>query len=106
MADILVLYYSHTGAVKELANHIARGVESVAGMSARVRTVPKLSIVTEIAAPPVPESGARVPGAVAARRRHQAKDHPGAFHWNADGFHHGGRRRVPTAERRRSADCR
>ncbi len=58
MADILVLYYSHTGAVKDLANHIARGVESVAGMSARVRTVPKLSIVTEIAAPPVPESGA------------------------------------------------
>lgn len=58
MADILVLYYSHTGAVKELANHIARGVESVANMSARVRTVPKLSIVTEIAAPPVPESGA------------------------------------------------
>ena len=58
MADILVLYYSHTGAVKELANHIARGVESVADMSARVRTVPKVAIVTEVAAPAVPESGA------------------------------------------------
>jgi NAD(P)H dehydrogenase (quinone) len=58
MADILVLYYSHTGAVKELANHIARGVESVADMSARVRTVPKVSPVTEVAAPAVPESGA------------------------------------------------
>jgi NAD(P)H dehydrogenase (quinone) len=58
MADILVLYYSHTGAVKELANHIARGVESVADMSVRVRTVPKVSPVTEVAAPAVPESGA------------------------------------------------
>ena len=58
MSDILVLYYSHTGAVKELANHIARGVESVADMSARVRTVPKVAIVTEVAAPAVPESGA------------------------------------------------
>ena len=58
MGDILVLYYSHTGAVKELANHIARGVESVADMSARVRTVPKVAIVTEVAAPAVPESGA------------------------------------------------
>jgi NAD(P)H dehydrogenase (quinone) len=58
MADILVLYYSHTGAVKELANHIARGVESVADMSARVRTVPKVAFVTEVAAPAVPESGA------------------------------------------------
>ena len=58
MSDILVLYYSHTGAVKELANHIARGIESVADMSARVRTVPKVAIVTEVAAPAVPESGA------------------------------------------------
>jgi len=34
MADILVLYYSHTGSVRELATHIARGVESVSGMTA------------------------------------------------------------------------
>jgi len=58
MADILVLYYSHTGAVKELANHIARGVESIADMTARVRTVPKIAPITAVAAPLVPDSGA------------------------------------------------
>jgi NAD(P)H dehydrogenase (quinone) len=58
MSDILVLYYSHTGSVKELANHIARGIESVPGMSARLRTVPKVSAVVESPAAPVPDSGA------------------------------------------------
>lgn len=57
MADILVLYYSHTGSVQELANHVARGVDSVAGMSARVRTVPKVTTVTEAASPAVPDNG-------------------------------------------------
>ncbi len=57
MADILVLYYSHTGSVRELAQHIARGVESVNGMSARVRTVPKVSTVTEAVAPTIPDDG-------------------------------------------------
>jgi NAD(P)H dehydrogenase (quinone) len=57
MSDILVLYYSHTGAVRELAQHIARGVESISGMSARVRTVPKVSTVTEATAPAVPGEG-------------------------------------------------
>jgi NAD(P)H dehydrogenase (quinone) len=58
MADILVLYYSHTGSVRELATHFARGVDAVPGMSARMRTVPKVSTVVETAAPAVPESGA------------------------------------------------
>jgi NAD(P)H dehydrogenase (quinone) len=58
MADILVLYYSHTGSVRELATHIARGVESVPGLSARMRTVPKVSTVVETLAAPVPDSGA------------------------------------------------
>lgn len=58
MADILVLYYSHSGSVRELARHIARGVESVAGMSARVRTVPKVATVTQVAEPDVPVEGA------------------------------------------------
>lgn len=57
MADILVLYYSHSGAVQALANHVARGVESVAGMSARVRTVPKVSTVIEATAHAVPSAG-------------------------------------------------
>jgi NAD(P)H dehydrogenase (quinone) len=58
MPDILVLYYSHSGSVRELARHIARGIESVPGASARLRTVPKVAPVTRQAEPAVPESGA------------------------------------------------
>jgi NAD(P)H dehydrogenase (quinone) len=58
MADILVLYYSATGSVRRLADAVARGVESVDGMRARVRTVPKVAPVTEKAAPAVPPEGA------------------------------------------------
>lgn len=57
MADILVLYYSHSGSVRELARHIARGIDSVPSMAARVRTVPKVSTVTEATAPAVPDDG-------------------------------------------------
>ncbi len=57
MADILILYYSHSGSVRELARHIARGVESVAGMSARLRTVPRVAPVTKLAEPDVPPEG-------------------------------------------------
>jgi len=58
MSSILVLYYSRYGAVKQLAQHIARGVESVDGMEARIRTVPPVSPNTEATEPAVPESGA------------------------------------------------
>jgi len=58
MADILVLYYSATGSLKSLAQAVARGVDSVEGMHARVRTVPKVAPVTEVAAPAVPPDGA------------------------------------------------
>ena len=58
MSDILVLYYSNSGSVRELAQHVARGVESVADMTARVRTVPKVSTVIEATAPAVPDEGA------------------------------------------------
>ena len=58
MADILVLYYSATGSVRALAQSVARGIDSVDGMHARVRTVPKVAPVVEKAAPPVPEEGA------------------------------------------------
>ncbi|HEU4517322.1 MAG TPA: NAD(P)H:quinone oxidoreductase [Steroidobacteraceae bacterium] len=43
MLDILVLYYSRHGATAELARHVARGVEGVAGSRARLRTVPPLA---------------------------------------------------------------
>ncbi|MEO6148088.1 MAG: NAD(P)H:quinone oxidoreductase [Sulfuriferula sp.] len=58
MQDILVLYYSQNGAVKQLAQLIAHGIESIPGMQARIRTVPKVASITRTAAPPVPESGA------------------------------------------------
>ena len=56
--DILVLYYSHHGAVREMAQLIARGVGEVNGAVARVRTVPRVSTVTEAGEPAVPGSGA------------------------------------------------
>lgn len=55
---ILVLYYSKSGAVAQLANYLARGVESVAGMEARLRTVPAVSTVCEATAEAVPQEGA------------------------------------------------
>src|SRR5688500_17191898 len=58
MAEVLVLYYSATGSVRTLAQAVARGVESVDGMRARLRTVPKVAPVVERAEPPVPSEGA------------------------------------------------
>jgi NAD(P)H dehydrogenase (quinone) len=58
MPEVLVLYYSATGAVRALAQSVARGVDSVEGMRARVRTVPKVAPVVEKSSPPVPPEGA------------------------------------------------
>lgn len=58
MKEILVLYYSQGGAVREMAQLIARGVESVKGVKARIRTVPKVSANCEATEPEVPASGA------------------------------------------------
>ena len=58
MPDILVLYYSRGGSVARLARQIARGVEEVPGMQARLRSVPPVAAVTQQTAPPVPEEGA------------------------------------------------
>ena len=57
MADVLVLYYSRNGATESLAREIARGIDAVDGMSARLRTVPAVSSVTDAVESPVPESG-------------------------------------------------
>ena len=53
-----MLFYSHHGAVREMAQLVARGVNEVAGTAARVRTVPRVSTVTEASEPAIPESGA------------------------------------------------
>ena len=56
--DILVLYYSRSGHTAQLARLIARGVEEVPGMRARLRQVPPVAPVTELAQPPEPDEGA------------------------------------------------
>ncbi|MEK7759031.1 MAG: hypothetical protein AAB304_05455, partial [Pseudomonadota bacterium] len=43
MPEILILYYSRHGAVHGMAQQIARGVESVPGMQARLRSVPPVA---------------------------------------------------------------
>ncbi len=58
MRDVLVLYYSQTGAVKNLAQFIARGIGQVQGVKARLRTVPKVAPLTHALSPAVPDSGA------------------------------------------------
>ncbi len=56
--EVLVLYYSHQGSVREIARHIARGIEQIPGAVARLRTVPKVSSVCEATAATVPDDGA------------------------------------------------
>lgn len=58
MPDILILYYSHSGSVAAMADLIARGVEEVPEMNARLRTVPKVANVITAIEPAVPSSGA------------------------------------------------
>ena len=58
MTEILVLYFSAGGSVREMAQLVARGIHQVAGASARVRTVPPVAPRTLVAEPPVPDDGA------------------------------------------------
>jgi len=57
MAEVLVLYYSQGGAVREMAQLIARGIESNANIKARIRSVPKVSSNCEATEPDIPTSG-------------------------------------------------
>jgi NAD(P)H dehydrogenase (quinone) len=57
MARILVLFYSRSGATLELARHICRGIESVPGAAAVLRTVPAVVTAVDGPAQPVPASG-------------------------------------------------
>jgi len=58
MAEILILYYSRHGAVQGMAQQIARGVEMVPGMQARLRSVPPVAPAYDSAAESIPASGA------------------------------------------------
>jgi len=54
--QVLVLYYSRSGATASLARLAARGVES-AGCDARIRTVPPVSATPEATSPLIPQAG-------------------------------------------------
>lgn len=56
--EILVLYYSQHGAVRQMAQLVARGIEQIEGVQARLRTVPQVSTVCETSAPDIPAEGA------------------------------------------------
>jgi len=58
MKNVLVLYYSRSGATAEMARLVARGVESVDGVESVLRTVPEVSETCESTSPQVPEDGA------------------------------------------------
>jgi NAD(P)H dehydrogenase (quinone) len=57
MQEILVLYYSRGGHTAQLAEALADGIGAVAGVQARVRTVPAVAPSTTVAQPAVPASG-------------------------------------------------
>jgi NAD(P)H dehydrogenase (quinone) len=57
MNEVLVLYFSRYGATEALAREVSRGIDSVKGSAARLRTVPSVSSVTEASEDAVPESG-------------------------------------------------
>jgi NAD(P)H dehydrogenase (quinone) len=57
MSDVLVLYYSRYGATEALAREVCRGVDSVKGMAARLRTVPPVSAVSEATENEIPDDG-------------------------------------------------
>jgi NAD(P)H dehydrogenase (quinone) len=57
MTEILVLYYSAHGSVRDMAQLVARGVNQT-GAVARLRSVPPVAPRTQVAEPPVPDDGA------------------------------------------------
>ncbi|MCH8249557.1 MAG: NAD(P)H:quinone oxidoreductase [Proteobacteria bacterium] len=57
MNEILVLYYSRYGATEAMAREVCKGVDSVKGCTARLRTVPPVSAVSESVEDAIPDSG-------------------------------------------------
>ncbi len=58
MEYVLILYYSHTGSTAKMAQQIARGVETVSGIEARLRSVPAVSTLCEATEENIPDGGA------------------------------------------------
>jgi NAD(P)H dehydrogenase (quinone) len=57
MTEILVLYYSRHGAVKSMAQQIARGIEMGSDIQARLRTVPAVAPIHDPDSRAIPASG-------------------------------------------------
>ena len=57
MLEVLVLYYTRHGTTAQLAREIALGIDSVKGVSARLRTVPAVSANTEATESDIPTDG-------------------------------------------------
>ena len=57
MIEVLVLYYSRRGTTEQLAREIALGIDSVRGVSARLRTVPNISANTQATESDIPDQG-------------------------------------------------
>lgn len=57
-AYVLVLFYSRHGSIAEMAKHIARGVNSVANIEAKVRQVAPVSETSEATSEAIPTQGA------------------------------------------------
>ncbi len=55
--EILVLYYSREGNTQDMARHVVQGVESVDGVTARLRTVPPVHDGRKTVQADLPESG-------------------------------------------------
>ena len=53
---LLILFYSASGAVKNLAHALADGAEKK-GLEVKIRTVPKVSTITEVVEPDMPGEG-------------------------------------------------
>jgi NAD(P)H dehydrogenase (quinone) len=58
VSEILVVYYSRTGATAELARQVCRGIEAIQGATSKLRSVPAVSAESERPVQPVPASGA------------------------------------------------
>lgn len=57
MKEVLILYYSRHGSIAAMAQLIARGVEQVPEMQARLRTVPAVSPVCDAVEDSIPAAG-------------------------------------------------
>ena len=55
--EILVLYYSRDGNVAQMARCVCRGIESLKGARARLRTVPPVSATCEVVEDDIPQQG-------------------------------------------------